>query len=116
MVEPSAAWTRIWGAYRATTEAAGWDLACGPRLPALLKAAGVPGVRAEARGLHGPGGSVPLVILSLTFERLRAQLVEHGATDADVTQAREALEDTPNQFSAPVTWTAGGSGTDRTSA
>jgi SAM-dependent methyltransferase len=108
MVDPSAAWTRTWAAWCAAIEAAGWDLACGTRLAGMLRDAGLTDVRAESRGVQGPGGSVPLVILSLALEKLRARLTEHGASDADVTAAREALEDPAFAFTAPVTWTASG--------
>jgi SAM-dependent methyltransferase len=100
MAEPSAKWTRTWAAWCAATEAAGWDLACGARLPELLRGAGLKDVRAD--------GLVPLLILSLAFERLRERLVAHGASEADVTGAREALEDPAQHFVAPVTWTATG--------
>lgn len=108
MVTPTPQWTRTWQAWRAATEAAGWDLACGPRLPELLRGAGLREVHAESRGLHSPGGSTPLLVLSLAFERLRGRLVAHGAADDDVTAARSALEDPALAFSAPVTWTAWG--------
>lgn len=108
MVDPAPEWGRVWRAWCAATEAAGWDLACGRRLPELLRGAGLREVHAESRGLHSPGGSTPLLVLSLAFERLRARLVEHGAAGADVTAARALLEDPARSFSAPVTWTAWG--------
>ena len=108
MLEPSAAWESTWAAWRAATGAAGWDLACGPKLAPMLRAAGLGHVEAEGRGQCVPGGAIVLEILSLAFERLRERLTAHGASDADVTAAREALLDPAHQFFAPVTWTASG--------
>jgi SAM-dependent methyltransferase len=108
MDDPTPEWERTWAAWRAATEAAGWDLACGPRLAELLARAGLAEVDAESSPFAGPGGIAPLAILSLAFERLRERLVAHGAADADVTAARAALEDQARSFTAPTTWTARG--------
>lgn len=108
MDEPTPAWERTWAAWRAATTAAGWDLACGPRLAALLAGAGLRDVEAASSPFSGPGGIAPLAILSLAFERLRPRLVAHGAADDDVTAARAALEDPARRFVAPTTWTAWG--------
>jgi SAM-dependent methyltransferase len=108
MRAPTPEWQRTWEAWCAATQAAGWDLACGPQLVDMLGAAGVQDLAADRSGYGGPGGSDPLLILSLAFERLRPRLVEHGASDADITAARAALEDPAQAFVAPATWTARG--------
>jgi len=106
--EPDAAFSETWGAWCAATAAAGWELGCGARLPAMLRAAGLEHVQSTATGAECPGGSPALQILSLAFEKLRPRLVEHGASDAAVSEARRRLEDPAHRFTPPTTWTAWG--------
>lgn len=105
---PDPAWERTWAAWCAATQAAGWDLACGQYLAGTLVDAGLEDVAAHCDDGERHGGSNPMVILSLAFERLRPRLIEHGAGDADITAARALLEDPARMFTMPETWTAWG--------
>jgi SAM-dependent methyltransferase len=105
---PTPAWDAVWAAWCAATEAAGWDLGCGPRLAELLQGAGLTDI--EAAGSGGPvaGGAIVVEILSLAFERLRERLVAHGASDDQIADARASLMDPAQRFVPPVTWTVSG--------
>jgi SAM-dependent methyltransferase len=106
--EPSDAFAETWFAWCAATTGAGWELGCGARLPEMLRAAGLEEVESTVTGEQCAGGSPALQILSLAFEKLRSRLVEHGASDAAVSEARRALEDPARSFAPPTTWTAWG--------
>jgi hypothetical protein len=55
-----------------------------------------------------PGGSLPARLMSLTFERLRAQMVQLGSDNGEIDDARRLLEDATTTFTAPTTCMARG--------
>jgi hypothetical protein len=65
-------------------------------------------VDASHVGSCGPGGSLILVLLSLTIERLRERMLGLGADDESVDEARRLLEDPASTFTAQTTYVAHG--------
>jgi hypothetical protein len=98
----TAASERTWSAFLEAIVAAGWDPSYGARLHRNLESLELDDIQAEYLVSEGhSGGRARLV--SLTLERLRTRMLEQGATDADVDEARRLLEDPATRFRSPVT-------------
>ncbi len=71
-----------------------------------LRAIGLVDVQADYAASCDPEGSLGARLLSLTFERLREQMVAFGAENEDIDEARRLLEDPRSTFSSPTTCVA----------
>lgn len=101
-------WDRAYSAFIDALVAGGWDPRYGPRFPRDLRAAGLVDVEAESVATRGPGGTLILRLLSLTFERLRGRMLAVGADDDEIDEARRMLEDPAFTVSSQTTWVARG--------
>ena len=101
-------WERSWSVFLDALVAGGWDPGYGRRLANDMRAAGLVDVDASHVGSCGPGGSLILVLLSLTIERLRERMLGLGADDESVDEARRLLEDPASTFTAQTTYVAHG--------
>lgn len=104
----SAVWQRVWSRFLDAALAGGWDPGYGARLRGDLCAAGLVAVHADYIARCYPGGSLPSCLMSLTFERLREQMVLLGADDAEIDEARRLLEDPASTFTPPTSCVARG--------
>jgi len=93
---------RVLSAFFDAIAAAGWDPAYGARLHRNLDSVELADVEAEYLAYEGFGGERTR-LFGLTLERLRARMLEYGATDGDVDAARRLLEDPMTRFRGPVT-------------
>jgi SAM-dependent methyltransferase len=109
----SLAWQRVWSRFLDAALAGGWDPGYGARLSGDLRAAGLVDVHADYISRCHPGGSLSSRLLSLTFERLREQVVLLGADSGEVDEARRLLEDPASTFTPPTTCVARGRRPDR---
>jgi SAM-dependent methyltransferase len=105
---PSVVWRRVWSRFVDAVIAGGWDPGYGARLRSDLCAAGLVDVHADYIGRRYPGGSLPSRLLSLTFERLKQQMVLLGADSGEIDEARRLLEDPATTFTPPTTCVARG--------
>jgi SAM-dependent methyltransferase len=104
----SVLWQRVWSLCLDAMMAGGWDPAYGARLCGDLEAAALVEIHADYISRRCPGGSLPSRLLSLTFERLRKQLVLLGADGGEIDEARRLLEDPASTFTPPRTCVARG--------
>jgi hypothetical protein len=104
----SVVWQRVWSRCLDAMMAGGWEPAYGARLCGDLEAVGLVEVHADYISRRRPGGSLPSRLLSLTFERLRKQLVLLGADGGEIDEARRLLEDPASTFTSPTTCVAHG--------
>jgi SAM-dependent methyltransferase len=102
----SPAWSRAWSAFCDAQIAGGWDLRYGQRLCADLQSAGLADIQFEAVGSCQPGGTLTPRLLSLTLERLRDRMLNLGATDDDIDEARRLLEHHETTVHPPTTYIA----------
>lgn len=100
---------RVLAAFDAAVRGAGWDPELGPKLPAMLDAAGLRSVEAESfRTLDRGGGPVP-TILTMTYRRLLPLMLAGGTVTAqDVEDAIAWLADPANALFGPTIWAAWG--------
>jgi SAM-dependent methyltransferase len=101
-------WRRVWSRFLDAALAGGWDPGYGARLCGDLRAAGLIDVHADYIARSYPGGSLPSRLLSLTFERLRDEMVVLGADGGEIDEARRVLEDPASTFTPPTTCLACG--------
>jgi SAM-dependent methyltransferase len=101
-------WQRVWSRFLDAAMAGGWDPGYGNRLRGDLRAAGLVDVHADDIARSYPGGSLPSRLLSLTIERLREQMVLHGADDGEIDEARRRLEEPATTITFPTTCMARG--------
>jgi SAM-dependent methyltransferase len=104
----SLVWRRVWSRFLDAAMAGGWDPGYGARLSGDLRAAGLVDVHAERIARCYPGGSLPARLLSLTFERLREQMVLLGADSGEIDEARRLLEDPDSTYTPPTSCAAHG--------
>ena len=104
----SAVWQRVWSRFLDAAMAGGWDPGYGARLRGDLYAAGLVDVHADYIGRCYPGGSLPARLLSLTVERLRAQMVLLGTNNDEIDDARQLLKDPTNTYTPPTSCVARG--------
>ena len=104
----SRVWQRVWSRFLDAALAGGWDPGYGARLCGDLRAAGLVDVHADYIARRYPGGSLPSRLLSLTFERLRDQIVALGAENGEIDEARRLLENPASTFTPPTTCVARG--------
>ncbi len=104
----SIVWQRVWSRFLDVAMISGWDPGYGARLRGDLCAAGLVEVHADYIARCYPGGSLPARLMSLTFERLRAQMVQLGSDGGEIDEARRLLEDPTSTFTAPTTCVARG--------
>jgi SAM-dependent methyltransferase len=102
------AWEATWSVFLDALVAGGWDPRYGRRLGGDLRAAGLVEVEARHVASSGPGGTLPLRLLSLTIERLRERMVALGAGCDEIDEARRMLEDPANTISSQTTHVAHG--------
>jgi SAM-dependent methyltransferase len=101
-------WQRTWSRFLDAALRGGWDPGYGARLCSDLRAAGLVDVHADYIARCCPGGSLPARLLSLTFERLRDEIVSLGADSREIDEARRLLEDPASRFTPPTTCVARG--------
>lgn len=109
----TAVWQRVWSRFLDAAMSGGWDPGYGARLCGDLRATGLVEVHADYISRRCPGGSLPSRLLSLTLERLRDQMITHGAEDRDIDEARRLLEDPARTYTPPTTCVAQGRRPDR---
>jgi len=102
----NAVWQRTWPTFLDALVAGGWDPGYGGRLASDLAAVGLVDVHAERVSSRGPGGSMILQLLSLTIERVRAQMTALGASSSQIDEARRLLEDPANTIDSQTTYLA----------
>jgi ubiquinone/menaquinone biosynthesis C-methylase UbiE len=98
----TAASERTWSAFLDAVAAAGWDPSYGSRLYRNLEALELDDIEAEYLVSEGFAGERARLI-GLTLERLRTRMLERGATDEDVDDAKRLLENPTTRFRSPVT-------------
>jgi SAM-dependent methyltransferase len=103
---PRPGWDQASSAFFDALVAGGWDPRYGARLCGDMRAAGLTGIHADYVASCEPGGSLQARLLSLTFERLRKQMVALGARDDEIDEARRLLEDPASTFSSPTSCVA----------
>jgi ubiquinone/menaquinone biosynthesis C-methylase UbiE len=102
-VSPSTpSFERALSAFFDAVAAAGWDPAYGARVHRNLEAVGLAEIEVEYLANEGFAGERTR-LFGLTLERLRARMLDYGATDDDVDAARGLLEDPTVRFRGPVT-------------
>jgi SAM-dependent methyltransferase len=106
--QTSSVWQRVWSRFLDAAMAGGWDPGYGARLRGDVSAAGLVDVHADYIGRCYPGGSLPACLLSLTLERLRAQMVLLGTDNDEIDEARRLLEDPANTYTPPTSCVARG--------
>jgi SAM-dependent methyltransferase len=84
--------------------ASGVDLALGPRLAALLEAAGADVVTIQSSPSPGHGNGLAARIVAITIERFRARAISNGTTSAAIDAAISALRDPVRSFTGPTQW------------
>lgn len=99
-------WERAWSVFCDAQVAGGWDPRYGARLCDDLRAVGMVDVQADYVSGYVTGGSLRARLLSLTFERLREQMVALGSDGQEIDEARRLLEDPTNTISSPTTCVA----------
>ena len=92
---------RTWSAFLDAIAAAGWDPSYGSRLSRNLEALELEEIEAEYLVSEGHAGEQARLV-GLTLERLRTRMVEFGALDEDVDDARRLLEDPAVRFRSPT--------------
>jgi SAM-dependent methyltransferase len=107
-LDPGPGWTAVWDSFLIAVEHAGWDVACGARLCAMLASAGAEDVHAEGSGGALRGGSVPCELLARTVERLRERLLAMDVPPADLDASIAELRSPAHRFVVPNVWTAWG--------
>jgi SAM-dependent methyltransferase len=89
-----------------TMEASGVDLALGPKLPAILEAAGAEVVTIDSSPSPGHGDGLAARIVAITIERFRARSLANGTKSAAIDAAISALRDPNRRFTGPTQWIA----------
>jgi hypothetical protein len=84
--------------------ASGVELALGPKLPAMLEAAGADVVTIHSSPSPGHGNGLAARIVAITIERFRARSVSNGAKSAAIDAALSALRDPNRSFTGPTQW------------
>ena len=87
---------------------AGWDPACGPKLPSMLEHHGLTGVEAEMVRNYQRGTSAAPAILAMTYQRLRPLLIESGVTSDEFDHVQALLGDLEVAIDGPALWAAWG--------
>lgn len=87
---------------------AGWDPACGPKLPAMLEHRGVTKVEAETVRSYQRGTSAVPTIMAITYQRLRPLVIERGITPDEFDHVQRLLADPSVAVHGPALWTASG--------
>lgn len=87
-----------------TMQDAGVHLALGPKLGALLTAAGAEPRQSETRPSPGRGGDPAAVITALTLERFRERAISTGTSTTAIDAAIAALHDPKRTFIGPTQW------------
>jgi SAM-dependent methyltransferase len=87
---------------------AGWDPACGPKLPSMLEHHGLIGVEAEMVRNYQRGTSAAPAILAMTYQRLRPLLIESGVTPEEFDHVQALLGDPEIAIDGPALWAAWG--------
>ena len=104
----SLVWQRVWSRFLDAAMAGGWDPGYGARLRGDLYAAGLVDVHADYIERCYAGGSLPARLLSLTVERLRAQMLLLGADNDEIDEARRLLDDPATTYTPPTSCVARG--------
>jgi SAM-dependent methyltransferase len=99
-------WDGIWSVFQDALVAGGWDPRYGARLCGDMRAVGLVEVEADYVASCGPGASLLARLLSLSLERLRERMMELGAANEEIDEARRLLEDPATTFSSPTTCVA----------
>ena len=107
-LDPWPGWLEVWESFLRLVGHAGWDIACGRRLAALLGGAGLEDVGVEAVGGCVAGGSLPCQIMALTLERVRERLLAMDVSTGDLETALVELRSPARTFVTPTVWTAWG--------
>jgi SAM-dependent methyltransferase len=105
---PHGAFERTLSAFYDALVAGGWDPRYGARLHGDMCAARLVDVEADYVASRGPGGRLVARLFSLSLERLRHRMVQLGASNDDIDEARRAVEDPANTYSSPTTCVAWG--------
>jgi SAM-dependent methyltransferase len=92
----------------AAVRAAGWDPACGSKLPLMLEHHGLTGVEAEMVRNYQRGTSAAPAILAMTYQRLRPLLIESGVTPDEFDHVQALLGDPEVAIDGPALWAAWG--------
>jgi hypothetical protein len=94
--------------FDAVVRDAGWDPACGPRLPSMLERRGLIGVAAEMVRHYQRGTSAAPTILAMTYQRLRPLLIDGGVTPDEFDHVQALLGDPGVAIDGPALWAAWG--------
>ena len=94
--------------FDAAVRQAGWDPACGPKLPSMLEHHGLTGVEAEMVRNYQRGTSAAPAILVMTYRRLRPLLIESGITPDEFDHVQALLGDPEVAIDGPALWAAWG--------
>lgn len=96
----SPVWERTWSAFLDATVAGGWDPRYGARLAGDFRAAGLVDVHAQLDTRSGPGGTSPL--LAMTVERMRGRMVALGAAGDEIDEALRLFADPACTITEPM--------------
>jgi SAM-dependent methyltransferase len=99
-------WERIWSVFCDTLVAGGWDPRYGARLHGDLQSVGLTNVHADYVASCGPGGRPVTRLTSLSLERLRGRMVDLGAHNEEIDEARRLLDDPANTVRSITTCVA----------
>jgi SAM-dependent methyltransferase len=102
----NAIWERTWSSFLDASVAGGWDPRYGARLAGDLRAVGLVDVHAEYDTRSGPGGSEPL--LAMTIERMLGRMVALGASPDEIDEAQRLFADPANTVTGPMVCVARG--------
>jgi SAM-dependent methyltransferase len=103
---PNPVWERTWSTFLDALIAGGWDPLYGARLASGLRAAGLVDVHAHTDTRGGPGGSYPL--LAMTIERMSERMVALGADSNEIEEALRLFADPASTITAPTACVARG--------
>jgi SAM-dependent methyltransferase len=87
-----------------TMRTSGVDLALGPKLPAMLDAAGADVVTVHSSPSPGHGNGLAARIVAITIERFRPRAISNGTKSAAIDAAISALRDPNRSFTGPTQW------------
>lgn len=93
-------WERTWSALLDAAVAGGWDPRYGARLAGDFRAVGLAEVHAQYDTPSGPGGSSPL--MEMTVERMRNRMVALGTDGDEIDEALRLFADPANTISEPT--------------
>jgi SAM-dependent methyltransferase len=101
-------WNGVWDSFLLAVEHAGWDVACGRRLSAILSSVGLEEIEVEAIGGSARGGDLPCELFARTLERLCDRLLAMDVSPSDIARSLAELRSPARTFALPTIWTAWG--------